>query len=193
MVDSLIGVIRARIESIGMKDIVNIIILSDHGMTNIKQDGVIDLKQIIGDIRCKVNVSSAITMIKPENENDLELIYSKLKKAEKYYKVYYKEQMPEYFKYNRNPYIFPIIVIADIGHKLIYGKSNYNAIAEHGFDNNHIDMHGVFFAVGNKFKKNYRTGTLRNIDVYPLLCEIFQIQGRNNIDGDINRIKFILK
>jgi predicted AlkP superfamily pyrophosphatase or phosphodiesterase len=193
VVDSLIGVIRARIEAIGMKDSVNIIILSDHGMTNIKQDGVIDLKQIIGDIRCKVNVSSAITMIKPENENDLELIYSKLKKAEKYYKVYYKEQMPEYFKYNRNPYIFPIIVIADIGHKLIYGKSNYNAIAEHGFDNNHIDMHGVFFAVGNKFKKNYRTGTLRNIDVYPLLCEIFQIQGRNNIDGDINRIKFILK
>ncbi|HOQ48394.1 MAG TPA: alkaline phosphatase family protein, partial [Candidatus Kapabacteria bacterium] len=95
--------------------------------------------------------------------------------------------------FSRNPYIYPIVVIADVGYKLIYGKSTYNAVAEHGYDSHHIDMHGIFFAVGSKFKKNYRVGTLENVDIYPLLCEIFKIDGRSNIDGNINRIKYLLK
>lgn len=193
VVDSLIGVIRKRIDEIGMRDSINIIILSDHGMTDIKKDGIINLKEIIGEIPCKVNSTSAFAMIKPENELDLKKIYDKLKKSENNYKVYLKDDVPEYFHFSKNPYIYPIVVFADIGYKLVYEKSSYKAVAEHGYDNNHIDMHGIFFAVGNKFKKNYRVGTLRNIDVYPLLCEIFKIDGRSNIDGDINRIKFILK
>ncbi len=193
VLDSLIGVIRQRIELIGMKDSVNIIILSDHGMTNIREDGIINIKEIIGEIDCDVNSSSAITMIKPKNEKDIELVFNKLKKAEQNYKVYYKKDVPAYWNFSRNPYIYPIVVIADVGYKLIYGKSTYNAVAEHGYDSHQIDMHGIFFAVGSKFKKNYRVGTLENVDIYPLLCEIFKIDGRSNIDGNINRIKFILK
>ncbi len=193
VLDSLIGVIRQRIELIGMKDSVNIIILSDHGMTNIREDGIIIIKEIIGEIDCDVNSSSAITMIKPKNEKDIELVFNKLKKAEQNYKVYYKKDVPAYWNFSRNPYIYPIVVIADVGYKLIYGKSTYNAVAEHGYDSHHIDMHGIFFAVGSKFKKNYRVGTLENVDIYPLLCEIFKIDGRSNIDGNINRIKYLLK
>ncbi|HPP39321.1 MAG TPA: ectonucleotide pyrophosphatase/phosphodiesterase [Candidatus Kapabacteria bacterium] len=193
VLDSLIGVIRQRIELIGMKDSVNIIILSDHGMTNIREDGIINIKEIIGEIDCDVNSSSAITMIKPKNEKDIELVFNKLKKAEQNYKVYYKKDVPAYWNFSRNPYIYPIVVIADVGYKLIYGKSTYNAVAEHGYDSHHIDMHGIFFAVGSKFKKNYRVGTLENVDIYPLLCEIFKIDGRSNIDGNINRIKYLLK
>ncbi|MBK6679553.1 MAG: hypothetical protein IPG53_05745 [Ignavibacteriales bacterium] len=54
-------------------------------------------------------------------------------------------------------------------------------------------MHGYFVAMGPSFRKNYKTGTLRNIDIYPLLCEIFDIPVRNGIDGNGERIRFILK
>jgi hypothetical protein len=54
-------------------------------------------------------------------------------------------------------------------------------------------MHGIFFALGPAFKKGYRTGTLRNIDIYPLLCRIFDIMPRQNIDGRLERISFILE
>ena len=54
-------------------------------------------------------------------------------------------------------------------------------------------MHGIFLAEGPSFKSNYTTGTLWNIDIYSLLCKIFNIIPRANIDGDLNRIEFILK
>lgn len=44
--------------------------------------------------------------------------------------------------------------------------------------------------MGPAFKKGYRTGTLWNIDIYPLLCEIFDIMPRQNIDGKLERIGF---
>lgn len=193
VMDSLIGVLRRRIESIGMKDSINLIILSDHGMTDVSENRKIDLKELLSGFDCKVNDISALSMIKPNNPNDLQNIYNKLKSSENKYKVYLKEDMPEYFNFKDNPYIFPIVLVADIGWSFKYRESNYKPKAEHGFDNNHIDMHGIFFAVGNKFKQNYRIGTLSNLEIYPLLCEIFGIYPRNNIDGDIERVKFILK
>jgi hypothetical protein len=73
------------------------------------------------------------------------------------------------------------------------GKARITQLPNNGYDSHHTDMHGIFFAVGRKFKQNYRVGTLENVDIYPLLCEIFKIDGRSNIDGNINRIKYIFK
>jgi hypothetical protein len=54
-------------------------------------------------------------------------------------------------------------------------------------------MHGIFIANGPIFKKGYKTGTLWNIDIYPLLCKVFNIAPRSNVDGKLERIEFILK
>lgn len=58
-----------------------------------------------------------------------------------------------------------------------YSKGN------HGYDNHQLDMHGIFLATGPNFKNGYKTGTIWNIDVYPLLCKIFEVMPRSNIDG----------
>jgi len=70
---------------------------------------------------------------------------------------------------------------------------DFDEIILNGFDNHHLDMHGIFYAMGPAFKKGYRTGTLWNIDIYTLLCEIFDIMPRQNIDGKLDRIGYILK
>ncbi|MFB3057114.1 MAG: alkaline phosphatase family protein, partial [Ignavibacteriaceae bacterium] len=67
---------------------------------------------------------------------------------------------------------------------------NYNG--NHGYDNLHLDMQGVFIAGGPHFKNGYKTGTINCLDVYPLLCKIFNIIPNNNIDGKLERIDFIL-
>lgn len=90
-----------------------------------------------------------------------------------------------------------IIVIAEPGWSLINNNiKNYEGLrikGNHGFDNNFIDMHGIFYAAGPSFKSNYKTGTLRNIDIYPLLCKIFGVNPAESIDGNIENIEFILK
>ena len=73
-------------------------------------------------------------------------------------------------------------------------KNNYSSEkATHGYAKDFLEMHGLFIANGPSFKVGMQTGTLWNIDIYPLLCEIFKISPRSNIDGKIDRIRFILK
>ena len=71
-------------------------------------------------------------------------------------------------------------------------KNSYSK-GNHGYDNHQTDMHGIFIAQGPNFRKEYNTGTLWNIDIYPMLCKIFDIEPRTNIDGKLERIEFILK
>ena len=129
-------------------------------------------------------------------DSSLRSIYYTLKDNRKHYDVYLKEEIPEYLHYSRHPFIAPIFVLAQPGFVFVDSSSAHKLDmlkGAHGYDNNCTDMHGIFFARGPSFRKGYECGTLNNIDIYPLLCELFGIEGRQNIDGEIERIKFILK
>jgi predicted AlkP superfamily pyrophosphatase or phosphodiesterase len=133
-------------------------------------------------------------MVETPKENIKE-IYQVLKAKEYHYKVYLREEIPDYFHFKDNPFIAPIFITADLGWSLCTNKKSDFGLKEkgnHGYDNNQLDMQGFFVAEGPDFKKNYRTGTLWNIDIYPLLCKIFNIIPRANIDGRSERIEFIL-
>ena len=54
-------------------------------------------------------------------------------------------------------------------------------------------MHGIFVASGPAFKAGYKTGTVWNIDIYPLICKILNISPYQPVDGKLERIGFILK
>ena len=74
------------------------------------------------------------------------------------------------------------------------GKKEYSLSAgNHGFEKDFLDMHGIFVGSGPAFKKGYKTGTVWNIDIYPLICKILNIEPNQPIDGKLERIGFILK
>ncbi|MEJ2103300.1 MAG: alkaline phosphatase family protein, partial [Ignavibacteriaceae bacterium] len=77
--------------------------------------------------------------------------------------------------------------------KSLKNLEKYGTKGNHGFDNHWRDMQGIFYAFGPAFKKNYQTGTLMNIDIYPMLCRIFDIVPNQLIDGKLDRIGYILK
>ncbi|PIW69210.1 MAG: alkaline phosphatase family protein, partial [Ignavibacteriales bacterium CG12_big_fil_rev_8_21_14_0_65_30_8] len=90
-----------------------------------------------------------------------------------------------------------IILSADLGWSLTTDwsekyMSKMETGGNHGWDNNYTDMHGIFFAMGPNFKKGYKTGTINNIDIYPLMCKIFNISPRSNVDGKIENIEQVL-
>jgi len=197
LVDSMLGLLINKLKNIGMEDKVNIIVVSDHGMAEISDERIINIEEILKNYKCKFYGMGTSIMIDAEPDK-LNEIYAALKKNEKNYRVYMKDEIPEYFHFSKNPFILPIIVIAETGWTLVtndYFKKErrYSLRGDHGFDNHHLDMHGIFIAKGPAFRSGYKTGTLWNVDVYPLLCKIFKITPNNLIDGDINRIGFILK
>lgn len=196
-IDSVMMRLKEMIAKTSLKDSVNIIILSDHGMTDISKERTINIEQIINDPAGRIINNGAIALINTPKEKEKD-VYEKLKKNENHYKVYYKNEMPAYFHYSKHPFIPGIIVIPDLGWTLIDNRAaqrndSYGVKAgDHGYDNFQLDMHGIFIASGPSFKKHYATGTLLNVDIYPLLCKIFRIEPRQNIDGKTERIEFLL-
>jgi predicted AlkP superfamily pyrophosphatase or phosphodiesterase len=191
--DDITGLLIHKLDSIKMKDSVNIIFLSDHGMTEVSTERTINVEKIAGKELCRLEDSGPVMFVAPNANMDKD-VYSILKKNENHYKVYYRDEIPESFHFSDHPFIAPIVIIADMGWELMTNReTKWKPKGDHGFDNNDLDMHGIFVAQGPAFKKNYRTGTLWNIDVYPLLCKIFNIMPRANIDGRLDRIGYLLK
>lgn len=190
--DGIAGLLMGKLASIGMLDSVNVIIVSDHGMTEVSPERVVNIKKILGEKGGKYFDAGPIMFVTPDKENEKE-VYELLKKNENHYKVYYRNEVPNYYHFNDHPFISPIVIIADMGWSVISNeKKMWKAKGDHGFDNQQLDMHGIFLATGPDFKKQYHTGTLWNVDIYPLLCKIFNIYPRANIDGSLERIGFLL-
>ncbi len=194
--DTLINYLNNKLLEIGMKDSTNIIIVSDHGMTEISEERTINIEEMLNNYNVRIDGSKPLMMIEPEKESFQE-VYNLLKDNEFHYKTYLKEEMPQHYHFSQHPFISPILLVADVGWSLVNnfwlkGMQNNYSKGNHGYDNNHTDMHGVFIAQGPSFKENYKTGTILNVDINPLLCKIFGISPRTNIDGKLERIEFIL-
>lgn len=195
--DSLIGKLFEGLRQISLLDSTNIIIVTDHGMSDVSSDRIINVEEILDGYTQTLWDYGPVMYVHPD-PNDIDSIYSRLKSHQKNYKVYRREEVPEYYHFSNNPIIPQIIIIADPGWSLMTNKDitryrNMSSGGQHGYDNNHIDMHGIFYAIGPDFKEGYTCGTLNNIDIYPLLAKILRIFPNNNIDGKLERIEFLLK
>ena len=195
--DDMLGLLIDKLEEIDLLYKTNIIVVSDHGMTAVDSKRTIYINSFISGIQFKIQGSGSLMMIDcPENQRAT--VYQQLKQTEKHFKVYRKQDVPDYLHFSNHHLISPILILAEPGWSL--KKAEFKTLVfgsvtkgDHGYDNFHIDMHGIFYATGPAFKKGYRTGTLRNIDIYPLLCKISGIFPRQNIDGELERIGFILQ
>lgn len=195
--DSLTGYLMEQINLLPIADSINVIIVSDHGMTEIDQDRIINVDELLQEYDYKLEGDATFGWIKSDYKYVNE-IYSTLKKNENHYKVYLKNNMPEYLHFSQNSNIPEIIMIADLGWTILNNERldqfiNYAGKGNHGYNNTELDMHGVFIARGPSFKSNFNTGTIFNIDIYPMLCKIFNINPNRNIDGKLINIEHILK
>lgn len=195
--DSLVGYLNENLKNIGMIDSVNIIYVSDHGMTEVDTSRTINIEEILPGMKYKFGGTKTLAMIEPQ-ASDYDSVLALLQINESHYTVYQKEQLPDYYHFRNNENIFSIILSADLGWSLVNNKQlsrmkKYSDKGNHGYDKDYIDMHGVFLARGPNFKVNYKTGTLWNIDINPLLCKIFNIYPNPQIDGKLERIEFLLK
>ena len=195
--DSLIGELFEGLRKLDLLDSTNVIVLSDHGMTELSPKRIINIYEILSGLNFKTQDKGTMMLIYPD-ENQKKEVYQKLKESETNYKVYWKEDLPEYLHYKNNYFVADIIVLADMGYSIFDRKdiekySKHFPLGNHGYDPSNLDMHGIFYAVGPDFKNGYTTGTLNNIDIYPLLAKILRIFPNNNIDGKLERIEFLLK
>ena len=195
--DSALGLLFNNLKEINLFDSTNVILVSDHGMTNISKDRIVNVQDILKDYKVYYQENGPFMLLQPEKSKVKE-VYDLLKKNRNHFQVYTKENIPACYHFSNNAFIPDIILMADIGWSLVDNRSMKWAEksqdkGNHGYDNFAMDMNGIFFAMGPAFKKNYQVGTIDNIDIYPLMCKIFNISPRSNVDGKLQNIEYILK
>jgi predicted AlkP superfamily pyrophosphatase or phosphodiesterase len=189
--DSIVGVIRNRLSKLPISDKIDLIILSDHGMGAISPDRYVNLKSVVPERMTKsITGGNPVFLIDPaEGKTDSALILLNKTKGIKAWK---KTDVPARLHYGTNSRIPGIVVVADSSYSLGI-KSDNSSIkgGAHGYDNSNSDMFAIFYAIGPSFKKNFVVKEMKNVDIYNLICSIFNIKPSPN-DGNIDDISGLL-
>jgi len=190
--DSLMGVLRAKLSTLPDAKKINLIILSDHGLASVSADRYINLRDLVPNrMIASISGGNPVYLINPsEGKRDSVLYLLNLSKGLKAWK---KSDVPAKWHYGTNPRIPEIVVVADSSWS-IGTRSDASSIVggAHGYDNYNSDLFSIFYAAGPAFKKGYRLKELDNVDVYNLICKILDIKPAEN-DGNPAHIKGMLR
>lgn len=179
---------------------VNILIVSDHGMTNVPMSNFIAEEDIKNDSLYSYVNNGTIVNIHPKKDIAIDSIIQYLKPKENHFKVYKTADTPgfEYVPKNKNwgaVQVLPDFVYCFLPTNSIetMKQDSIVSIGLHGYDPKYKDMQGIFYASGPAFKNAYEIPSIKNIHIYPLMCHILGLEIPKDIDGDLNEIKSILK
>ncbi|XP_033126230.1 ectonucleotide pyrophosphatase/phosphodiesterase family member 7-like isoform X2 [Anneissia japonica] len=193
-VDDVIGYLFDKIDKASLTDILNVIIVSDHGHVNQEVRKHVALYDYIdkADIDFVVGDYGPFVQILPK-EGKLEKIYDILVEAHPALYIYKKEEFPERFHYANNPRILPIIGFVDPGWSLHlnYTPASEGWKSDHGYDNNWMLMKSIFYAKGPAFKSGYRSPNIESVNVYPLACELLGITPAANNGSRVNYVDML--
>lgn len=173
-IDNKLGYLIQMLKKANLWDTLNLIITSDHGMTQCSEERVIELDQYLDKDHYILIDQSPVAAILPK-KGKFDEVYEALAHAHPNLTVYKKEEIPERWHYRYNNRIQPIIAVADEGWYILQNKSDGFMLGNHGYDNALAEMHPIFLAHGPAFRKNFTKEALNSTDLYPLLCHLLDI------------------
>jgi predicted AlkP superfamily pyrophosphatase or phosphodiesterase len=188
--DRLIDGLKAR----GIFEQVNLIIVSDHGMTTQDPKNVIVLDELFDtSLAAKILWTPEIVGIFPKAGKE-NAIYSTLTpRLPRQAKVYRKAELPRRLHYSDSSRIAPLLVLPEEGWALITRKRLDERKADgrsgglrggHGYDNELPSMRAIFIAHGSALKKGIVVEPFENIHVYNLMTRILGLVPAVNDGND---------
>jgi predicted AlkP superfamily pyrophosphatase or phosphodiesterase len=194
-VDEAIGRLVDGIHRLKLDDAANLIIVSDHGMTEVSTNRIIALTDFVELDKVQVDFTGAIAGLRPL-DGDAAALYARFAGKENHFHVYRRENTPERFHYRDNDRIPPVILLADEGWYVRKTPFTANAAAAfenatHGFDPQLASMGATFIAGGPAFRHGVVIPPVENVHLYNLLCATLGLTPAPN-DGDDRLVKEVL-
>lgn len=166
-----------------LKDKVNLIFLSDHGMSEITEDRVIEMDKFLPRSWYDMYGRSPLWNIfpRPGKMEDVYQILAKESASFGHFQVYKKYNVPSEYHYRNHRRIGEIVVIADDGWDIADSKQSLHkgsgsVWGNHGYNNSVDSMKPLFLARGPAFKESFDLDEeFLNIDLYPMMCMILHL------------------
>lgn len=164
--DEMLAEIFQGIQERNLTDIVNVIVVSDHGMATTSTDRTVQLEDLLDINDIEHTDGWPLYGIRPKDPENLQNMYDHLKEttADKpHLHVYLRDKdMPERYHFSNNPRIAPLWIVPDAGwaiapkaefdvEKAKKEGLDYHPRGLHGYDYENSLMRAIFVARGPAF------------------------------------------
>lgn len=211
--DRTLGELMDGLSGLAIADSINLIVVSDHGMTKVSDAKVITLSRYIDLDGLKITEGGATALLyveakgitKLKREQRIESLLRKLGSASSHMAVFGRQEVPEKWHFRGNRRLPDILLVAEEGWSIYEGELSrqiqkaatllrlHTNRGTHGYDNDLMNMHTIFYAAGPAFKAGVVLPTVENINIYPLLCRLLDLRPNREIDGEITPFLNALK
>jgi len=194
LLDGRLGALLDRLHAEHLA--VNLIAVSDHGMTPVSPQRVVFLDDYIDVKTVQIDFQSPEMGLRPLHGTaaDLARVLAPMPHAH----VYLAADLPAHYHLTANPRIPDVWIAADLGWHVQTRANAKNPVVhdqkgDHGFDPADRDMHGILIADGPAFKTGGQVvGPMANIHIYNLMCAILHLTPAPN-DGDDRLVRAFLR
>lgn len=198
-VDKSLGSLFKQISQLDQP--INIILVSDHGMTETSGNKVIYLSDLFTTeheraLLSKFKIIGAGPIMHfyynakgKDKAADSKALVTLLNKQSNHHHAFLRGSLPQRLNFNKNPRMGEIVIKAQVGWSVMENKPlelNHNAIGgNHGYSQfDGQDMHGIFYAQGPNIIPEKRVDTISNVNIYPFITTLLGINIDHKIDGD---------
>ncbi|KAG8420662.1 hypothetical protein J3459_010878 [Metarhizium acridum] len=196
-VDTMIDNLSKGLDARNLTNIVNVIVVSDHGMATTDTSRVLQLEDLVDTSKIEHTDGWPLYGLRPKDDKDTRQLYDELKeKAESNpnFDVYLRDvDMPQRYHFSNNHRIAPLWIVPKVGWAIATkdefavneAKEKglvYHPRGLHGYDHQHPLMRAIFIARGPAFphQGNSRVEPFQNLEVYNILCDSLGIEPQPN-------------
>lgn len=201
--DHELGALFEGLESFDLP--IHVVLVSDHGMMEVKQENLILLEDLTKGIEGRVVNNGALAHLHLENPKEKEQVIQVLLSRNPNLTIDDLNTTQNYIDLNAFPQRKgDLLILPKKGYYLtdVKGKVRYQnnaarfqtqVFGEHGFTPSYEEMRGIFYAKGPQIKVGLEIEPFQNIHIYPLLCRILNLPLPTNLDGKVAVLEPILK
>jgi predicted AlkP superfamily pyrophosphatase or phosphodiesterase len=199
LADKSIGRLLNGLKERNLTDIVNVMVVSDHGMSEsdisrlIYYDDVLTKEELALIWRVEAHPTLGIRIHPSKDEKEaVEVLYQAFRRLHNslrtpHFEVYKREDFPSRFNFRDNVRIPPLLVLPDAGWNFVTRKEFdpshnrvYNPRGVHGYDNLSPESRAIFVAQGPDFPKNQTVQPFWNVELYNVMSRILHLKPTNN-------------
>ncbi|KAF6818332.1 ectonucleotide pyrophosphatase phosphodiesterase family member 1 [Colletotrichum sojae] len=186
--DAMMDQLFLGLEKRNLTGIVNVIVVSDHGMATTDTTRLLQLEDLVDTSKIAHTDGWPLYGLRPKNPDELQSIYDGLAEKAKTnpnFDVYLRDvDMPERYHFSKNKRIAPLWIVPKTGWAIVKREEMdvaqalkdgavYNPRGLHGYDHEHPLMRAIFIARGPAFPHppNSQIDNFQNINVYNILCD----------------------
>ncbi|CAJ0596866.1 unnamed protein product [Cylicocyclus nassatus] len=183
-VDKSIDRLLGKLKKEGMLGCVNIVVVSDHGLSVIKNHVVLD--EVL-DTHGFVIIPGVNTLMFRNGSNltDQQIVSSLTCKGTDHIRVFDKRTLPVRFHFSESKRIGDFVILGHKASTSYLHRSDIKPehVGNHGFDFVDPDMFTIMFARGPSFKQGTVLPNFMNVEYMNLWTKLLQLSAQEN-DGD---------